>query len=138
MIVFLHRVLIYSLALLFLSSIYILKKQSSEEFSPLYPLHLGFDLTNIYYKSSLFRLDFYMITYSPPSRCSHLPQSYSGTWGLPLSRLACNPYYKHFGASNISFIPPLLEVVPCIARTKINRLCQLTSPLDLGHATLFH
>jgi hypothetical protein len=28
-----------------------------------------------------------------------------GTWGLPLSCLACNPYCKHLGASNISFIP---------------------------------
>jgi hypothetical protein len=43
---FFHRVLIYSLALLFLSSIHILKEQSSEEFSP-YSHHLGFDLTNI-------------------------------------------------------------------------------------------
>jgi hypothetical protein len=26
------------------------KEQSSEEFSPLYSYHLGFDITNIYYK----------------------------------------------------------------------------------------
>jgi hypothetical protein len=58
----------------------------------------------------------------------HFPQSYSGTWGLPLSHAACNPYYRHFGASNISFIPPLLEIGPCIARTRINCLCQLASP----------
>jgi hypothetical protein len=70
--VFFHRVLIYSLALLFLSSIHILKEQSSEEFSP-YSHHLGFDLTNIYYKPSLYCLDliFYRTTYSPSSRCSH-------------------------------------------------------------------
>jgi hypothetical protein len=42
-IVFLHRVLTYSLALLFLSLIHILKEQSSEEFSSLYlySYHLG-------------------------------------------------------------------------------------------------
>jgi hypothetical protein len=64
MVVFFHRVLIYSLALLFLSSIHIVKEQSNEEFSPLYPYHLGFDLTNIYYKPSLCCLDF-IFTGSP-------------------------------------------------------------------------
>jgi hypothetical protein len=43
---------------LFLNSIHILKEQSSEEFSPPYSHHLGFDLTNIYYKTSLCCLDF--------------------------------------------------------------------------------
>jgi hypothetical protein len=33
-----------------------------------------------------------------------LPQSDLGTWGLPLSRRACNPYCRHLGASNINFI----------------------------------
>jgi hypothetical protein len=46
-IVFFQKVLIYSLALLFLSSKYILKEQSSEEFSPLYSNHLGFDLISL-------------------------------------------------------------------------------------------
>jgi hypothetical protein len=45
----------------------------------------------------------------------HLPQSVSRTWGLPLSRRACNPNCRHLGASNISLIPPLLEVGPRIA-----------------------
>ena len=49
----------------------------------------------------------------------NLPQSFLGTWGLPLSRSACNPYCRHLGASNISIIPPLLEVGPCVARTRI-------------------
>jgi hypothetical protein len=56
-IILFHRVLIYSLALLFLSSIHILKEQSSEEFSSLYLYHLGFNPTNIYYKPSLCCLD---------------------------------------------------------------------------------
>jgi hypothetical protein len=30
--------------------------------------------------------------------------------------------------SNISFIPLLLEVGPCVARIRITRLCQLASP----------
>jgi hypothetical protein len=44
-IVLFHRVLTYSLALLFLSPIHILKEQSSEEFSSLYPYsyHLSFN-----------------------------------------------------------------------------------------------
>jgi hypothetical protein len=61
MIVFFHRVLIYSLVLLFLGSIHIIKEQSSEEFSPLYSQHLGFDLTNVYYKPSLCCLDLIFI-----------------------------------------------------------------------------
>jgi hypothetical protein len=55
-IVFFHKVLTYSLALLFLSLIHILKEQSSEEFSSslyLYSHQLDFDSTNIYYKPSL-------------------------------------------------------------------------------------
>jgi hypothetical protein len=54
-IVFFHRVLRYSLVLLFLCLIYILKKQSSEEFSSLYlySYQLGFNPTNIHYKPSL-------------------------------------------------------------------------------------
>jgi hypothetical protein len=55
-IVFFHRVLTYSLVLLFLSLIHILKEQSSEGFSSslyLYSHQLDFDSTNIYYKSSL-------------------------------------------------------------------------------------
>jgi hypothetical protein len=56
-IIFFHRVLTYSLALLFLSSIHILNEQSSEEFSSLYSYHLGFNPTNIYYKQSLCCLD---------------------------------------------------------------------------------
>jgi hypothetical protein len=40
----------------------------------------------------------------------------------------CNPYYEHFGASNISLIPNLLEVGPFVARTRINRLCHLALP----------
>jgi hypothetical protein len=56
-IVFFHSVLTYSLVLLFLSSICILKEQSSEEFSSLYSYHLGFNPTKIYYKPSLCYLD---------------------------------------------------------------------------------
>jgi hypothetical protein len=44
-------------------------------------------------------------SFSHVLRYWHLPQSVIGTWKLPLSRCACNPYYRHFGASNISFIP---------------------------------
>jgi hypothetical protein len=53
-IVFFYRVLTYSLALLFLSLIHILKEQSSEEFSSLYlySYQLGFNPTNTYYKPS--------------------------------------------------------------------------------------
>jgi hypothetical protein len=55
-IVFFHRVITFSLALLFLSLIHLLKEQSIEEFSSslyLYSYQLGFDSTNIYYKPSL-------------------------------------------------------------------------------------
>jgi hypothetical protein len=74
-IVFLHRVLTYSLALLFLSSIHILKEQPSEEFSSLYSYHLGFNPTHIYYKPSLCCLDliFTGSPIHPPSRCSQAP-----------------------------------------------------------------
>jgi hypothetical protein len=51
--------------------------------------------------------------FSTRSRYWHLPQSFRGTWGLPLSHSACNPYCRHLGASNTSLIPPLLEVGPC-------------------------
>jgi hypothetical protein len=61
MIIFFHKVLTHSLALLFLSSIHILKEQSSEEFSSLYSYHLGFNPTNIHYKPSSCRLDFIFI-----------------------------------------------------------------------------
>jgi hypothetical protein len=57
-----------------------------------------------------------------------LPQSSSSTWDPSLSRYACKPYCKHIGASNISLIPPLLEVGPLLARTRIKDLCQLASP----------
>jgi hypothetical protein len=71
-IVFFHRVLIYSLALLFLSSIHILKEQSSEGFSSLYSYHLGFNPIIIYYKPSLCCLDLIFIgsLIHPLSRCS--------------------------------------------------------------------
>jgi hypothetical protein len=48
-IVFFHRVLTYSLALLFQSLIHIIKEQSSEDFSSLYfySYQLGFNPTNI-------------------------------------------------------------------------------------------
>jgi hypothetical protein len=36
------------------------------------------------------------------------------------------------GASNISLIPPLLEVGPLIAQTRIKDLCQLASPSGSG------
>jgi hypothetical protein len=54
-IVFFHRVLTYSLVLLFLSLIHILKEQSSDEFSSLYlySYQLGFNPTNIHYKPNL-------------------------------------------------------------------------------------
>jgi hypothetical protein len=77
-------------------------------------------------------------SFPPVFRYWHLPQSVPGTWGLSFSRRACNPYCRHIGASNISFIPPLLEVEPCIARTWINHLCQLANHLDSGHTTSFH
>ena len=63
-IVFFHRVLTYSLVLLFLSLIHILKEQSSEEFSSslyLYSYQLGFDSTNIYYKPSLSCLELIIV-----------------------------------------------------------------------------
>jgi hypothetical protein len=71
-------------------------------------------------------------------RYCRLTQSVLGTWGLPLSRCACNLYCRHPSASNISTIPPLLEVGSCIVRTMINCLCQLAHHLDFGHATLFY
>jgi hypothetical protein len=49
------------------------------------------------------------------TRYWHLLQLLTGTWGLPLSRCACNPYHEHFGAINISLIPPLLELGSFIA-----------------------
>jgi hypothetical protein len=55
-IIFFHRVLTYSLVLLFPSLIHILKEQSSEEFSCslyLYSSQLDFGSTNTYYKPSL-------------------------------------------------------------------------------------
>jgi hypothetical protein len=64
-IVFFHRVLTYSLVILFLSLIHILKEQSSEEFSSsLYIYQLGFDFTNTYFKPSLSCLEF-IFTGSP-------------------------------------------------------------------------
>jgi hypothetical protein len=72
-ITFFHRVLTYSVVLLFLSSIHILKEQSSEELSYLYSYHLGFNPTNIYYKPSLCCLDLIFTgpsIHPPPSRCS--------------------------------------------------------------------
>jgi hypothetical protein len=79
--VFFYRVIIYSLAVLFLSSIHIIKEQSSEEFSPIYSYHLGFDLTNIYYKLSLCCLDF-IFTGSPihPSLGSLSMNHRDGQW----------------------------------------------------------
>jgi hypothetical protein len=77
-------------------------------------------------------------SFSPVFQYWHLPQSVLGTLGFPLSRRACNPYCRHLDASNISFIPPLMEVGPRIARTRIYRLCRLAHHLDYGHATPFH
>jgi hypothetical protein len=61
-IVFFHRVLTYTLVLLFLSLIHILKEQSSEEFSSslyIYSSQLGFDSNNTYYKPSLSCLELF-------------------------------------------------------------------------------
>jgi hypothetical protein len=66
-IVFFHKVLTYSLELLFLSLIHILKEQSSEEFSSslyLYSSQLGFGSTNTYYKPILSCLE--LIFVGPP------------------------------------------------------------------------
>jgi hypothetical protein len=53
--------------------------------------------------------------------------------GVPLE-LPC----EHLGASNISLIPPLLEVGPLLARTRIKDFCQLASSSGLGHTALSH
>jgi hypothetical protein len=49
--------------------------------------------------------------------------------GSSLSRSACTPYRKHLGGSNISLNLPLLEVGLSLARTRINDLHQLASPI---------
>jgi hypothetical protein len=54
-------------------------------------------------------------SFCPVFQYWHFPQSVLGNWGFPLSRCACNPYCRNLGASNIGFIPPLLEVGPRIA-----------------------
>jgi hypothetical protein len=67
-----------------------------------------------------------------PTRYWHLPQSTAGTWESSLSHSACAPYCNHFGVSNISPIPPILEVGPLLAQTRIKDLCQLASPSRSG------
>jgi hypothetical protein len=103
-IVFFHRVLIYSLALLFLSSIHILKEQSSEEFSPLYSYHLGFDLTNIYYKPSLCCL--YLIFTGSPI---HLPLGALKEKVPHFSEKTCSPHQFEPRTENILVDPEAID-----------------------------
>jgi hypothetical protein len=74
-IVFFHRVLTYSLVLLLLCLICILKEQSSKEFSSslyLYSSQLGFDSTNTNYKPSL-AFDYSRIPYNSNAHLLSIP-----------------------------------------------------------------
>jgi hypothetical protein len=78
-IVFHHRVFTYSLALLFISLIHILKEQSREEFSSLtrYSYQLDFNPSNTYYEPSLSCLELIIarsLIHTPLGALNHLNQ----------------------------------------------------------------